>query len=102
MLDQQSTEIKEYFDATIKPFAEQLALTAKEVSGLKLKQASQAGFNQAISIAGTIGFAILLGLGGWVLITVANIPETIHTQLSNLVTQESLGSQGIQSYQNNK
>lgn len=101
MFDQQSTEIKEYFDSTMKPFAEQLALTARDVTELKLTKAQQAGFNRATIFYGGILISMALGLGGWALLEVANIGEIVHSQVQSTI-QESLGAEQSQSYQTNK
>lgn len=101
MFDQQSTELKEYFDKVMKPFAEEIAKTTNSVTELKLSQANQKGFNRATIVYGSILISMALGLGGWALLEVANIGETVHSQIQNTL-QESMGAEQMQSYQTNK
>lgn len=77
MLDNQSTDLKQHFDETIEPLAEQVGQTNGRVKSLELKNAEQAGFNRAIARSATAGFTVLVGLIGWLLLQQANIDQRI-------------------------
>lgn len=87
MLDSQSQDLKTHMESVIAPLVTQVTKTNGRVTELERKRATQEGFNGAMTIAGTVGFTVLMALFGWVLFTVSNIGHTVHTQVINAVSE---------------
>lgn len=86
MLDLQSEDIKKHISSAITPILIQVTRTNGRVTELELSRATQRGFNKAMSIAFSVGFAILIGLAGWALYETSTIPDRVQSSVQQALS----------------
>lgn len=90
MLDTQSQDLKDHFDKAINPLTAQVGKTNGRVTELEKKRFEQNGFNKAIGISFGIGFPVLIGLVGWALWEVVQIPQLVHSEVQEALTEHAI------------